>query len=427
MEGVLMMQPPHYTGFANDAGPGDWSFLGDGACAWFNAPSLAGSALLAGRIAEVFQGGTLPDIDLRSSGLRIHFDPGAPGRFSDEEAARARAISTAARELGMASDPDTVQVMQLAIDASDSSSQGTFWQTVLGYEHDGAARLEDPTGRDPAISWASPSAHNDLRGRIHVDVVRPPGQVEAVRSTLGQEPFGANGLTLADIDGNEVDLVPGGVLSPEPDTSDWSVAFGATASYPAASGTVAVSLATAVAELADEAKIPLLVDLRPGPVTIDSGKDQWDDAERSDGSSFVALAGRIQAAARGLGLTAERGRTRFVQFGVDAIDVDAVRGFWASVLGYAQDPRPSVTDIVDPRRLNPVLFFQQMDPVDEDRRRARNRLHIELQVSTETARLKTEAVLEAGGRALTGQNGLRRTFADPEGNELTLLTPPQGE
>lgn len=58
----------------------------------------------------------------------------------------------------------------------------------------------------------------------------------------------------------------------------------------------AIGLACAVAGIAVEAKIALLVDLRPEEATIDSGKDQWDDPERSDDSSFVDLTGRIQTA-----------------------------------------------------------------------------------------------------------------------------------
>ena len=35
-----------------------------------------------------------------------------------------------------------------------------------------------------------------------------------------------------------------------------------------------------------------MVDLRPDGVTIDSGKDQWEDGEGSATSRFVDLAGR---------------------------------------------------------------------------------------------------------------------------------------
>ena len=44
-------------------------------------------------------------------------------------------------------------------------------------------------------------------------MIRTPDAVEAVRAAVGQEPFGAYGVALADADGNEVGLVPGGRLS----------------------------------------------------------------------------------------------------------------------------------------------------------------------------------------------------------------------
>ena len=92
------------------------------------------------------------------------------------------------------------------------------------------------------------------------------------------------------------------------------------------------------------------------------------------------------------------------------------------MLDHQKDTRASVTDIFDPRRLNPVIIFQDLDTADEERRRERNRLHIELDVSSGMARMKTEAVMKAGGRALSGGSEFRRTYADPEGNEVTIVT-----
>ncbi len=379
---------------------------------------LAESALLAGRIAEVCEGRTLPDLDLRTSGVRVQLVTSTPGQFSAEEAARAHAISVAARELGMTSDPGTLQVMRLAIQASDTSSVRAFWQSVLGYKQEGGSRLEDPSRRDPAISFSDRREQNRLRGRIHFDVVRPADPVKTVMTALGQESFGVFGLTISDVDGNEIDFIPGDRLSKAPETSDWSVVFGALAVYPTESSTEAIRLASAVAGMADDAKIPLLVDLRPDGVTIDSGKDQWDDAERSEGPGRPDPSRSPRSGAH-----CGHGASTFRPTSMDAVDVAAVREFWTSVLGYQKDTRASVTDIFDPRRLNPVIIFQDLDTADEDRRRERNRLHIELHVSPGMARMKTEAVMKAGGRALSGGSECWRTYADPEGNEVTIVTP----
>jgi Glyoxalase-like domain len=88
-------------------------------------------------------------------------------------------------------------------------------------------------------------------------------------------------------------------------------------------------------------------------------------------SSAIActdLAGNLQTAARELGATADPGLPRFAQLFLDAADVDAVRAFWAAALGYTHDRRTWNTDIYDPRRLNPVLVFQELDASETERR-----------------------------------------------------------
>src|SRR5262249_5053686 len=170
--------------------------------------------------------------------------------------------------------------VQLVFDTADPSSLATFWQSVLGYEPVGAQAHGDPSRRNPGLSF-----HLDrprpLRDRIHVDVVRSPDAVLEARAAVGQEPFGAYGVALADADGNEVDVVPGDRLSREPQTADWHVLFGAVAYYPIDSPGRAAAMVSAVSALADDAGLPLMVDLRPDGVTIDSGKDQWEDGKGS--------------------------------------------------------------------------------------------------------------------------------------------------
>ncbi len=220
--------------------------------------------------------------------------------------------------------------------------------------------------------------------------------------------------TMADPEGNEADIVPADELAGGPETADWRVVFGGMVFYPTASPAQAAELATAVAALVDETGMPLMVDLRPDGVTIDTGKDLWEDAR------FADLARRIQAAARDLGLTADPTRLRFVQFGIDAIDIAAVRAFWQTVLGYDPDTREHVTDIYDPRWLNPVLFFQSMDTSEEDRRRQRNRITLELVVPHDQLQNRIETAVAAGGRIVRQDTPQRCTIADPENNELHL-------
>jgi hypothetical protein len=131
--------------------------------------------------------------------------------------------------------------------------------------------------------------------------------------------------------------------------------------YPTDGYGQSAELAAAAANLADDAGIPLLVDLRRAGVTIDSGKDRWED----DTDRFGKLAAAVQAAASGMGLNADAAPLRFVQAVIDAVDLPAVREFWCAALGYRPDPRGHVTDIVDPRDLNPGTGL----PEDGGRRR----------------------------------------------------------
>jgi hypothetical protein len=408
-------------------GVDDWRALAIGASAWFAAPSQSAGADLVRRIAVL--AGTaqrMPDVDLRATGVHV--------RTADPTLAHA--ISSAAVELGLVADPAAVQSVQLVVDVLDTSAVIPFWQAALDYVPLGAADLVDPLRRDPAFSFEELDVPRPLRNRIHVDVSRPHALIldglATAKTVGGRETYvGEYYATVADAEGNEADfvaLVPIDEIDGGEATADWRSLFGVMTFYPVTSPTRAADLATEVAALADDAGMPLLVDLRPDGVTIDTGKDQGDD-ERFDG-----LARRVQAAARGMGLRADPSRLRFVQIGIDAVDIPAVRGFWRSVLGYEYDLREGVTDIYDPRRLNLPIIFQQMSASEEDRRRQRNRIHVDVAVPHDQARVRVDRALAAGGRILKDDEAPHRwTLADPERNELDIVvtvghaTQPLGE
>ena len=75
--------------------------------------------------------------------------------------------------------------------------------------------------------------------------------------------------------------------------------------------------------------------------------------------------------------------------------------------------------LLDPRRIGPAVWFQQMDAP----RPQRNRIHIDVTVAADEAADRMAAALAAGGRLLTDQYA--RSFwvlADPEGNEACICT-----
>ena len=383
----------------------DWRLVNGVATAWFDAPSLIEAAELAGRIVELSAESA---VDLRATGMRVRLD-------SDRHA---EAVSAAARDLGMTANPAAVQHLSVVLESANPTEVRRFWQVVLNYLPGEDGGLTDPLRRDPAISIRHSTEPRPLRNRIHLDVVRPAAAVE--QANLG-EGFGAFGVCHTDPDGNEVDLVPGQALGNGTGTADWQVVFSAMACYRTTSPTQQRDLAAAAAAVADASGFPLLVDLRPGLVIIDSGKDQWVDDAHGLELDFADLAGNLQTAARQLEATADPALPRFAQLFLDAADVAAVRAFWVAALGYTHDRRPWVNDIHDPRRLNPVLVFQELDTSETERRRQRNRIHFELAVPSDLAQTRLATTVAAGGRLLDESDD-RWRIADPEGNEVVIVT-----
>lgn len=383
----------------------EWRSVDGLPTAWFDARSLVEGAALARRTLELS-----PEtvVDLRTTGVRVRLE-------SDEHA---EAVSAAAGDLGLTANPAVLQHLSVVVDSANPPAVSQFWQPVLDYTPGGDGGLVDPLRRDPAMRIRQSTEPRPLRNRIHLDVVRPAAAVEQARPG---EPSGPYGVCHTDPDGNEVDLVPGVALGEGSETADWQAVFSATACYRTTSPAQQRELAAAAAALADDAGFPLLIDLRPGLVIVDSGKDQWEGDAHGLELDFTDLARKIQTAARELGATADPGLPRFVQLVLDAADVAAVRAFWVAALGYVLDRRAGVSDIDDQRRLNPVLVFQDIDVSETERRRQRNRIHLELAVPSDLAQTRLAAALAAGGRLLE-ESGDRRRVADPEGNELVIVS-----
>ena len=387
-----------------EIGP-DWRVIDGVSTAWFDAPSLIEGAALAGRVVEL---STEIMVDLRANGVRVRLD----------SAEHAEAVSAAATDLGLAANPAVLQQMSVVFESTDPSGVRRFWQRVLDYTPGEDGGLTDPLQRDPAVGIRQSTERRPLRNRIHLDVSRPAAAVEQADLGAASGPYG---VCHADPDGNEVDLLPGAALGERLGTDDWQAVFSAMVCYRTSSPTQQRDLAAAAAALAHDAGFPLLLDLRPGLVILDSGKDQWEDDAHGLQLDFTDLAEHLQTAARELGATADPGLPRFAQLFLDAADVAAVRAFWVAALGYVHDPRAGVSDIVDPRRLNPVLVFQELDAAETERRQQRNRLHFELDVPSDLAQTRLATTVAAGGRLLDESEG-RWRVADPEGNELVIVS-----
>lgn len=127
------------------------------------------------------------------------------------------------------------------------------------------------------------------------------------------------------------------------------------------------------------------------------------------------LATAISALAAEAGITAEPLRAQSVEFAIDTLDADRIRPFWKAVLGYDE----MGGSLVDPLRIGPPLWFQQMD----EPRTERSRFHVDVTVPHDIARARVDAALAAGGRLVTDQYARSWwVLADADGNEACICT-----
>jgi 4a-hydroxytetrahydrobiopterin dehydratase len=133
--------------------------------------------------------------------------------LSERDAALAAQISEVARELDIPTDPTKVHTLQIAVDALDIPKVQAFWAALLGRpatEQD----LFDPDGMAPNFWFQQMDAERPQRNRIHIDFYLPADQAEArVAAALAAggtvvRDNGPQWWTLADPEGNEVDIAP---------------------------------------------------------------------------------------------------------------------------------------------------------------------------------------------------------------------------
>jgi 4a-hydroxytetrahydrobiopterin dehydratase len=192
-----------------------WRVIRDAACAHFRTESFAAGAAMVDAITRLADAANHhPDVDLRPDGVtvRVHSDRGT---FSEHDVALAEQISSAARDLGASVDPSALQTVQVAIDALVIPEVLPFWRAVLGYEQVDDADLADPHMQEPPFWFQQMDAPRPERNRIHIDLYVPHDQAEArVAAALaagGHVVSDANApewWTLADAEGNEVDVAP---------------------------------------------------------------------------------------------------------------------------------------------------------------------------------------------------------------------------
>jgi len=193
-----------------------WRVVRDDASTHFRTGAFArGIALVdaIGRLADAAN--HHPDVDVRPDGVTVRLRTHSVGGLTERDVALARQISEVAGELGVVVDLTGMQAVQVAIDALVNPDVLPFWRAVLGYREVDDADLIDPRRQGPPFWFQQMDAPRPQRNRIHIDVYVPHDQAEArVAAAIAagghvvSDENAPEWWTLADPEGNEVDVAP---------------------------------------------------------------------------------------------------------------------------------------------------------------------------------------------------------------------------
>jgi 4a-hydroxytetrahydrobiopterin dehydratase len=190
------------------------------------------------------------------------------------------------------------------------------------------------------------------------------------------------------------------------DVEDWRSLYHLVSAYFRTNSlTEGLALAEEIGRITGEAEQPYVnIDLRHAGVTV--------SLKRRD----IALARRISAAARKLGISADPAAVQLINVTLDAFAGAEVLPFWQALLGYRQIGDDYLSD---PANRGPGFWFQQMDA----ERPQRNRMHLDIAVPHDQAEARIAAALAAGGRLVSDAHApMWWVLADAEGNEACVAT-----
>ena len=194
----------------------DWRVVRDAASTHFRTESFAAGVALVDAIGTLADTANHhPDVDLRYHGVTVRLKTHSEGGLTERDVALAGQITDAARELGVSVDLSGLQMIQVAIDALVIPDVLPFWRAVLGYEQEDDEDVADPDAQGPPFWFQQMDAPRPQRNRIHIDLYVPHDQAEArVAAALAagghivSDENAPGWWTLADAEGNEVDVAP---------------------------------------------------------------------------------------------------------------------------------------------------------------------------------------------------------------------------
>jgi len=131
----------------------------------------------------------------------------------------------------------------------------------------------------------------------------------------------------------------------------------------------------------------------------------------------IDLARKISEMASRLGATADTDAVQVLELALDTPDHQAVKPFWAAVLGMDNSGRAD--EIVDKSGILPTVWFQESDADEE----VRQRWHLDIRVPPEVAEARIKAALDAGGVLVSDAAAPSYwVLADVQGNKACVCT-----
>lgn len=173
-----MTEPMKLYRNVTEAGLDDWRMLAQGIHARFMTGNFATGLSLVAAIGELAEAANHhPDVTLTYPRVDVMLTSHDVGHVTQRDFDLAAKISEAARGLGIGSDPDKLQQVELALDTPDPEAVQPFWAAFMDYDTH-RDEVRDPRGQGPTI-WFQKSGSDEPRQRWHYDVWVPGDQVEA--------------------------------------------------------------------------------------------------------------------------------------------------------------------------------------------------------------------------------------------------------
>ncbi|HEY0442834.1 MAG TPA: VOC family protein [Candidatus Limnocylindrales bacterium] len=199
---------------------------------------------------------------------------------------------------------------------------------------------------------------------------------------------------------------------------DWRVlSEGACAFFRTATFDAAVRLVMAIGDVAGTDHRPE-IDIRHDGVTvrlITITGDYYGMSRRD-----IEIAREISAVARTQGLTADPSAVQNLLVVPGAPVTAEVIPFWRAVLGYEPRADSPDEDLVDPHRIGPSFWFEEMK---EPRPGGGGAIHVAVWVPYEQAEARVAAAVAAGGHVVRDRFAPAWwTLADAAGNEVDIAT-----